>query len=311
MYKKELLVSIAICTLILAFTQLAPAAEDDESSEINVTVGSNLMIDLTPASFAWEGGESIDPGSTGVVKQAQIENIGSVNITTIWFNVSQPTSRPYGTGDASNYESSNFLWISRESGSYYAVDRLEFNETRSLIYITDPDGNSPPNSTKWAYGRFRNASQEWFWMFDKSDDTCAGNDFYVGDVAHTQTTTGTVDFSGAGTNDLAAAPGTGFRFGTMSDAGNNWCYADVIIGNQGGGLNYTIAVYNTTLDRVRWSHWNQDLPGASTANHDESFYSGTLYPGNSTVANITIHLSYGVKEGAIDPGEMYVIASDA
>ncbi|UCG95909.1 MAG: hypothetical protein JSV92_02610 [archaeon] len=308
-YGKELLVSIAICTLILAFTQFAPATEDEQSSEINVTVGSSMMIDLTPASFTWEGGEAIDPGATGAVKQAQIENIGSVNITTLWFNVSQPTSNPYGTGTASNYESSNFLWIARETGNYYAVDRLEFNETRSLIYLKDPDGNSPPNSTKWAYGRFRNASQEWFWMFDKTGDTCVSNDFYIGDVAHTQTTTGTVDFSGAGVNDLTANPASAFRYGSLTDSGDGWCYADIIIGNQGGGLNYTIAVDNTTLDRVRWSHWNTDLPGSGT--FVESFYSGTLYPGNSTVANITIHLSYGVKEGALGSGELFVIASDA
>lgn len=303
-YEKELLVSIAICALITLFSQMAPATQDDEYSTINVSVGERMMIDLTPASFAWS---SLDPGSAGSIKQAQIENIGSDNITTLWFNVTQPASNPYGTGNNGSYEASNFVWIARETGSYYAVDRLEFNETRSLIYLTDPDGNSPPNATKWVYGRFRNASIEWFWMFDKTGGTCASHLFYVGDVGHTETTTGSVDFSSC-SGALTNAPGTGCRLGTMTDAGS-WCYADIKIGNQGSGLNYTIAVDDANLDRVRWSHWNQDLPGSGT--YIETFYSGILYPGNSTVANLTVYISYGVSSGQLGQGELYVIASDA
>lgn len=300
-YGKELLVSIVICAVIAAFSNLVPAAQDDESSAIILDVGEQMMIDLTPASFSWS---SLNPGTVGSVKQAQIENIGSDNITTIWFNVTQPTSNPYGSGNNGSYEASNFVWIAREDGNYYAVDRLEFNETRGLVYLKDPDGNSPPNGTKWVYGRFRNATQEWFWMFDKTGDTCVSNNFYIGDVAHTESVTGTVDFSGACVNDLTASPGASCRYGTLTDSGDGWCYADINI----GGLNYTIAADDTNLDRVRWSHWNQDLPGSGT--YIESFYSGTLYPGNSTVANITVHLSYGVSSGTLNQGELYVIASD-
>lgn len=303
-YKKEMLVSLLICALILSFTQLAPAEENAEGSTITLEVGSQTLIDLTPASFSWSG---INPGVVGSVKQAQIENIGSTNLTKIWFNVTQPTDRPYGTGSNGSYVASNFVWLARETGNYFAVDRLEFNETRSLVYLTDDDGNTPPNGTKYAYGRFRNATGDIFWMLDKSSGDCDGANFYVGDEAHTKTATGSVDFSGCDSG-LNNDPTTNCRFGTLTaDAANNYCWADVNI----DGSNYTIAVDNSTLGyKVRWSHWNQDLPGADTATNDETFYSGTLYPGNSTVANITVYVTYGVAQGILGPGTLYVIGSD-
>ncbi len=302
-YRKEILISVVICALVLAFSQLSFAEEDAEGSTIILEVGQQTLIDLTPASFSWG---ALNPGTQGTTEQAQIENIGSTNLTEIWFNVTQPSSRPFGTGSNDSYNAGNMVYIARETGSYYAVDRLEFNETRSLVYLTDPDGNQPPNSSKFAYGRFRNASGEYFWMFDKSNPVCGQVTFYVGDVAHTKTATGSVDFSGcdAGLNN---APGSNCRQGSLSAASSSYCYADVNI----GGETYVIAVDNSTLDRVRWSHWNQDLPGAGSASNDESFYSGTLYPGNSTVANITVRVPFGVAMGYLEQGTLYVVGSNA
>ncbi len=293
-------------SLFLKFTPKAAAVNVSDSSDIILDVGEKTLIDLTPSSFSWG---AIDPGSTGSIKQAQIENIGSTNLTKIWFNVTQPSSNPYGTGSNGSYRSSNFVWISKESGNYYAVDRLEFNETRSLVYLTDPDGNMPPNETKFSYGRFRNASFEYFWFLDKSGGNCDGATFYLGDVAHSKEATGTINFDPGGgcTSGLNNAPGTTCRSGALTDAGNNWCYADANI----GGDSYVIGINNTDLGyAVRWSHWNQDFPGADSASNDETFYSGLLYPGNSTVANITVYLSRGVAKGRLNTGTLFVIGTN-
>ena len=65
----------------------------------------------------------------------------------------------------------------------------------------DPGGNRPPDAGTYHYGRFRNASSEWFWFVDKTGsgdtDECneTGTTFYIGDNAHTRTSTGSVDFS--------------------------------------------------------------------------------------------------------------------
>ena len=291
--------------VVAALGSQVKAATDAEGSTIVVEVAQKTMIDLTPASFTWTG---LDPGSTGSVMQAQIENIGSTNLTKIWFNVTQPSDRPFGTGTNASYDSGNYVWIARESGDYYAVDRVEFNESRSLVYLTDPDGNTPPDGTKYSYGRFRDAGSEYFWMLDKSSGNCAGATFYIGDLAHTKTQTGSVDFSScsAGLNN---APGTGCRYGTLTAAtGGGWCYADVNI----GGKSYVVAVDNSTLGyKIRWSHWNQDLPGADSASNDETFYTGNLYPGGSTVANITVHVPFGVAMGYSHTGTLYVIGSNS
>ena len=304
--RKELLTTVlAIGMLTAIFSNFAPAAQDDEGSTIDITVGSQTLIDLTPSSFSWTG---LNPGDVGTVHQAQIENIGSTNLTHIWFNVTQPTSNPYGTGNNGSYDAANFVWIARETGSYYAVDRLDFNETRSLVYLTDPDGNTPPDHTKFNYGRFRNASGDYFWFINRSAAPCEQLTFWVGDQEHTQSSTGSVDFSSC-TSGLNNAPASGCRYGTLSTASSTYCYADINI----GGASYVIAVPNSTspIDRVRWGHWNQDMPGAGSASNDETFYTGTLYPGNSTVANITVYLSYGVAQGLLNQGTLYVIGNDS
>ncbi len=301
-YKRGLFVLIGMIALIIAFSDFSPGAEDSDSSTLNVTVGEKTMIDMTPSSFSWTG---LDPGTQGATKHAQIENIGSTNLTEIWFNVTQPSSRPFGTGTNISYDAGNMVYISRESGTYYAVDRIEFNETRSLVYLVDPYGNSPPNSS-FSYGRFRNASGEYFWMFDRTSQKCDEIEFYVGDIAHTKYTTGNIDFSScdAGLNN---GPTTNCRTGILSNTNNeNWCYADINI----GGDSYVIAVNNNTQDRVRWSHWNQDFPGTDTASNDEKFYTGLLYPGNSTVANITVRIPFGVAKGRLNQGTLYVIGSN-
>ena len=123
--KKELLITVlAISILTVIFSNFAPAAEDDEGSTIDITVGSQTLIDLTPASFSWTG---LNPGDVGTVHQAQIENIGSTNLTHIWFNVTQPTSNPYGTGSNGSYDAANFVWISRETGTYSQRRRFQSN----------------------------------------------------------------------------------------------------------------------------------------------------------------------------------------
>ena len=297
-------------SFLIGFVPNAVAVNKTDTATIDITVGTLTMVDMNPAEFIWSG---INPGTAGVRKQAQIENIGSTNFTYIWFNVTQPSNRPFGTGFNSSYNAANFVWIARENSTdspdseYFAVDRLEFNETRSLVYLTDPEGNTPPDHSKFTYGRFRNTSFEYFWFINKTDD-CDGATFWVGDVAHRQGVTGTIDFSSC-VSGLNNAPGTTCRYGALTDAGNGWCYADVNI----GGRNYTVAVDNTTVGyKVRWFHWNADAPGGRNfrvTNNNQWFSTITIYPGNSTVADLKVYVPYGVAKGLLTQGTLTVIVS--
>lgn len=312
------IVAISILVLGSFFVGFAPsvsAINVTDTATIDLNVSELTLIDMNPAEFTWTG---VDPGTNTTRKQVQIENVGSTNFTKIWFNVTQPASRPFGTGDPSNYVASNFLWIAKENqdddAAYFAIDRLEFNETRSLIYLTDPDGNMPPNGTKYNYGRFRNTSFEYFWFTDAKDTgDCTGATFYVGDSFHSQIVTGSIDFSSC-SGALTDAPGASCRSGTLNDPGpttgyqGTWCYSAINI----GGKNYTIAV-NNDGSQVRWYHWNVRAPGGTdfaetNPPHNDYFSSNlVIYPGNSTVADLKIYLPYGVAKDDVSQGTLTVI----
>lgn len=303
-----LAVSILVMgSFFVGFAPSVAAVNVTDTAKIDILVGTLTLIDMNPAEFSWSG---VDPGTDTARKQVQIENIGSTNFTWIWFNVTQPTDRPFATGLNASYVASNMLWISKEDAdTYYAVDRLEFNETRSLIYLTDPDGTIPPNSSKFAYGRFRNTSMEYFWFYDYSAGTCGA--LSVGDVAHSQGETGSIDFS-ACDSGLTGTPGTNCRDGPTTESSiAGWCYADVNI----GGENYTVAVQNSTDGyRVRWFHWNVEAPGGLDYGEGSSFHNDyfssslIIYPGNSTVADLVIYMPYGVADGKLAQGLLTVTA---
>ncbi len=302
---------LAVSVLVLGsfyigFTPNAKAVNITDTATIDITVAGLTLVDMNPAEFIWAG---IDPGTEGVRKQAQIENIGSTNFTNMWFNVTQPANRPFGTGSNDSYDAANMVWISREgNGVYYAVDRREFNETRSLIYLTDPSGNIPPDSSMYNYGRFRNTSYEYFWFYNKSQVGCG--DFYVGDVAHSQGQTGSIDFSACDAG-LGNAPGTNCREGATAAATGdaNYCWADVNI----GGDDYTVAIDDSVNGyTLRWSHWNVEFPGGrdwneGAADHNDYFSTPIVYPGNSTVADLKIYVPYGVAKGKLTQGTLTVV----
>ncbi len=300
---------LVIGSFFVGFAPSVSAINVTDTATIDIDVSELTLIDMNPAEFSWTG---VDPGTNTTTKQVQIENIGSTNFSKMWFNVTQPGSRPFATGSNASYNAGNFVWIARENKSadsdYFAVDRLEFNESRSLIYLTDPGSNIPPDGSTYRYGRFRNTSFEYFWFVERNGDDCIGANLYVGDEAHRQSVTGTIDFSGCA-GALTAAPGSNCRLGTLTDTGvADWCYADVNI----GGRNYTVIVHDGG-DQVKWSHWNAQLPGGvdfrpAADNYNEFFSEIIIYPGNSTVADLKIYLPYGVARGKLTQGTLTVIA---
>jgi len=305
--KKMWSLVLALATLMLASPVFALQVNDTDTAAVSVELASKTMVDVNPAELTWTG---LNPGSEGTSSDEangyfaiQIENIGSHNITHIWFNVSNPSSRPFATGTNASYDAGNFVVLAREgSSNYYFPNRLEFNESRSLVYLKDPEGDMPPDD--WHYGRFRNTSYEYFWMAQKGA-TCAASTFYIGDVPHTESQTGKTDFSSA----------TGRTQVTLSDAEDGWCYGDIGGSNPFSGV-YTIYVKNDTFDQVYFAHWNKDLHGGSGSNV-AYFWDATsdpgipLVPGNSTAANIRVWVPYGVYEGFSNQGTLTVIVNDA
>jgi len=303
--------------LVFAVMGVAFAAQSEDVLNVTVIVSTKTMVDVNPAAFSYTGAE---PGSANYTDDSgytavQIENIGSHNITHIWFNVTQPEERPFATANATKYDAGNFVVLKQEGGSAYLfVDRLDFNESKTIVYLTDPSGNIPPQSP-YKYGRFRNASNEWFWFVNPdANGWCNSTSatFYLANEPKTSDSTGTTDFSSCSGSLSTAPSGSGCRSGsptsTVDDGTQNWSYiADVALSSN---EHYHVAI-NQWCNETRWVKWNVDAPGASDAlSVADYFISNDLPPGDSVIAYTGIHVPYGTMEGTVKKGYLTVIVND-
>jgi len=273
-----------------------------------VNVSEKTMVDIQPSQLSWLG---VEPGTQTNVSQAwgwpkeaiQIENIGSTNISRIWFNTSYPSSSPFGTADPSAYDTGNFAVVRRNSSgeSFFFVNRVEYNESE-LIYLQLPAG--------YAHGRFRSANNEYFWAIDASTGICNASDFRIGKVPHNQTQLGSVDLTTCDAGLTTTGGGNPCRSGTLTAttsppyAGGEWGYANLYIGPDSNYENYTVAVYWNCSSYVRamFYHWNMDAPGAQELGQDGHhmyFSTATLTPGANIIANVKLRIPYGTVAGNI------------
>lgn len=313
------LLAIAIAAAIfLAPGVLAVPVNDTETANISVTISTKTMVNIDPYVLTWA---ALEPGTIGNYSgeqngyfAIQIENIGSHNITHIWFNATYPAERPFATANATKYDAGNFVVLAKEPGAganasncevlgkyadFKYPNLVEYPEVRALVYVRDDNNNMPPLNRD--YGRFRFASEEYFWMISNATN-CGGGSFMIGNNAHTELSTGTVDFSDVDhvTISLAATGEDG------------WCYGTV-----GGGHNltgYGVLVQNATSGATRkvmlvW--WNKDaLDSGSVGEYFwNSTTDGPMVPGNSTAACIKVYIPYGVYEGTVNTGILTVLAN--
>ncbi|MGC9310103.1 MAG: hypothetical protein ACP5E4_00070 [Candidatus Aenigmatarchaeota archaeon] len=297
---------------------MAVDVNDTETANISITISTKTMVNIDPYLLTWS---ALEPGSIGNFSNEdngyfaiQIENIGSHNITHIWFNTTYPTSRPFATADADSYDAGNFVVIAEEPGGgatntscdalgkysdFKYANLVEYPEVRSLVYIKDDAGNMPPQNRD--YGRFRFADEEYFWMIINETD-CQGKTFYIGNTPHTEADTGTVDFTGSDKTTVT--------LGAVAESG--WCYGTVGAGHNLTG--YGVLVQNDTSGasrKVMLVWWNIDaLDSGSVGTYFwNSTTDGNLVPGNSTAACIKVYIPYGVYEGTIKEGTLTVLAN--
>lgn len=322
---------LAIITALLIMAMINPITaldnNDTETANISVEISAITMVNIDPYVLTWEG---LNPGDIGNATEEttdyfaiQIENIGSKNITHIWFNSTYPSSRPFGTANTSAYDAGNFVVLARENlseisggatasycadlsnstydgryGRYKYPNRVEYPEVRSLVYLKDNNGKMPPENMD--YGRFRFANEEYFWMLSNATD-CGGENFLIGNDSHTSTKSGTIDFtkSDVVTVSLAATPVEG------------WCYGNITGHSH---LNsYGVLVQNGTSGgdrKVQLVWWNKDALTSGLVGH-YLFEESNLVPGNSTAACIKVYVPYGVNEGSVKTGILTVIVNSA
>jgi hypothetical protein len=299
---------LGVLCFLIALNSVVADVTRSNSIEVQVNVAEETIVNINPKSLIWIGNESVYPGSSGTAKQVQVENIGSTNISYIWFNNSYPSSNPFGSGIQGNYDAGNFVAIKRTTDpdtEYSFPNRVDYKEDYNLIYVNVP--------TDYRYGRFRYAGEEYFWAVDTAADVSGdcngtGTTFCVGKQAHDETQEGSTDLTSCDAT-LTGTAGNPCRCGTLTQDATQtaWAYGDVYVGNNTGYHNYTVAVHqscNTTM----WMRWNKDGPGAGTASHVEYYRNETLVPGAVETADVKVYVPYGTASGNSTNGTLYVIA---
>lgn len=297
--------TILIFALSLGINVSNVTATDINASDtldVLVNISEKCIVNIAPDDLNWT--TPIDPGSNGTYKKIQIENMGSVNLTYVWFNNSYPSERPFGTGNASKYDAGNFIAVSNNTAGqvYYFPNRMEYNETSEVIYLRGPNGNVPPTVP---YGRFRNGSMEWFWAVELGiGGNYTDGDFHYSDDAHTQTQTG-ADLQNAATTESLTTVTTG------SEAGF-WGVGEV---NFDSNMPICVAMYHDA-SKAMFYKYNMDAPGADSCSNAMFFLNSTtqqaIVPGGSDYARVMPLVPYGVVYDSTNPeitGTITVIVS--
>jgi hypothetical protein len=275
------------------------------------------MIDINPAQLTYVAapgqacGRDISAGTcneTGSNYYAvQVENIGSWNVTRIWFNVSQPVQTPFAVGSNAFVDPGNFVALTTNEtmNDFFFVDKKEYPAVRSIVYLRDPDGVMPANLTKFNYGRLHNASQEYFYMLapNSGDSVCKADEItYIrlGVIPHTTTVIGSTDFFAGPSVNWVQINLTSMR----GNEGRMYAVGNVSAGPLTG---YAVAVENVTC-AVRFVKWNKDFPfDNSVANYS---FNGVLTPGDSLAKKIAVLVDYGIYTGT-KTGRLTAIAVGA
>lgn len=340
------LLNLAIVFTVLAlFT--APAAsqlnaDTQNSLDVNISIAQQTIIDIQPSKFAWGyQGSNVFPGTVAGPQEEingygriQIENLGSVNITSVWFNNTQPSQRPFGTGNANLYDSANFLALDRNSTSTDAnqfISRKEYGldqpAGQDIIYLSTP--------SQWDYGRFRNSSYEYFWTVDDTGTSTGGATFRIGVNHHNETQTGStaLDTACAGGDETGGNNEcNGYTLTNVTDGnGNEWAVTEVEVGvldsttmSNEGGAEYCVAmnasqILGTNPPEVEFIKWDKGHPAvqggdagcdyATNYTIGGSSPAGELVPGEWITMNLRAKIPYGVVSGDLPTGNLVVLAN--
>ncbi len=306
--KKEEIVFGIIIALIFSFALLNPEVAHSAAANDTVTISINVsqvtMVDINPSNLTWSsrGSYVIGPGSVADneteasnYSNIWVENIGSVNITKIWFDNSYPSATPFGTGNNGSYDPANMIVVDNSTDgdkNYTFVNRVEFPESDSMYIKVTTDINQTNGNL---FGRFRNASNEYFFEYDGLASNCSnGGEFYWSDTAKTKTSTGDTDLTSGSSITLSTLEISSGRYT------GNWSFGEVQIG--GANQPYYCVAIPEDCSKIMFSNRNADAPGVTNSNCGnvtDYLSEDVLYPGAMKKAWVKAYVPLGVAAGIL------------
>ncbi|MFB6241450.1 MAG: hypothetical protein ABEJ36_01445 [Candidatus Nanosalina sp.] len=336
---------LTLSVIGLTSTGLSITANASETTDVNVTIASEVAVDVEPNILQYK---NVSVG-TQVNKTERsfsgitIENTGSEYIDRIWVNASEPENRPFGTGIPGNYDAGNFLQVKPQLNSlgvsgasvseYHFVNRIEYEIPPSRVptYIVAPENQVtlPNGQTVSAVGgdikvgRFRRGDEHiWFIIATPDTANCEGGNsnpgamIRVGDTSSTPSRLGTVDF----TDDNSGA-WTQYQIDTLSNTGTVGIAGSAVTLNfKNDSPKYDLLTHcDSSSSYVTRERFAVDYDGATdlqsngyatqyilrSANTADTM----LLPGGTIPLPVAIEVPTGVAEGNVELGQLRILAT--
>ncbi len=298
--------SIIIGIIALGIVIGIASAANTDTVTIDINVSYEVSVDINPNSTAWYG---LGVGTTSSPKPFQIQNVGSVNISTIDASITNADTNPYGGQSAALHNAGDFILLnSTNNATFYYINKIDWNESVPNYITTPTDWTEGPN--RGYFGRIRTVSdddvgQEYFWFTNMTNGTGGGNcstdgRLLIANHPRTVTDTGDTDFTNSGNYtaiDLTASDGYTTGEGEIPSS-------HPLAG-------YCVQV-SADCSTVKIFHFNKDLDdgdGTSVCSSDQYVYNGTLEPGDTTEIWLEAKIPLGVAEGDVSAGTLTITAS--
>jgi len=305
---RKLLISLPL--LLILFLSIKGSLADDAglnetSITINVSVESVTQIRINPTSVNWT---TINPGSTGGVREIDVINIGSTNVTGIYGyvdTIADESMNPIGNSSAQAYAAGGVLTLRRnETGTlHYFAGRLDWNYTRTadaIQLITLPTG-----AVSWGWAR--NASYEYVWAVVNGTPMNATDGFGCNE-------TGTVirmnkydDVGNTTTRDVNSVS-TSYPGGWQGST-PDW---GLFSFEEGPWAGYCVAVFRNCTKIYSYKFDKRNTGGTNFAQcNNTQYFNTTTFIGPNEVQTINLDswVPYGTPAGDLLQGTLTIYAT--
>jgi len=331
-------VLLALATVIgMASTASAATVDDDESTNVTVTVSAETALDVKPDDLQYDTsvGTLVNNSNRGF-DAVKVENSGSEDISEVWLEVTTPSTDPFGQGDTQAHNSANMLKVKPRDNTateirgdeteYHYVTRAEFFESDMPLIQTGDDWESEGYS-EFLTGRMRYGDDEFNYVVATNGNTCDGSGspsakMRVADTPNTPTALGTYDFSDDGTDytqyNITDASNSAYGITqqavslTMTD-GSVEDY-DVLTACADGATSGDYSEEHVLVNRYDIQAGSSDDLQANDGSVTEQILRSTntdddLFPGASFTVDTAVHTPRGVPAGSLSEGTMSILAT--
>lgn len=324
----------------MASTVTAETQDDNETTDVNVTVASTTALDVKPDQLTYTdvavGDRQTVTDNDHGYESVKVENTGSNDIQRIWMNTSFPNSNPFGQGSVSAHNSANFLqikplgdetYIRGNNSTYHYVQRYEYFQDNSPLVDL---GSFSSSYDAVDVGRIRAGNNEFYFALGYDSGSCdTGSELRIGDTPTTPTSIGTNNFDSSNSDDwtahnISTTVGTGYGItnesislaldGSVDGISGDETQEYDVLTKCDGLSNVAPSEPHIILTRYNVEAGNADNlePTVAGGSGDvvtevwRSTGSSSLSPGQSFEVDAAVHIPRGVPDGDITEGVLTV-----